>query len=151
MPPLRSRKDDILPLARMLLTEAARSMRRKLSGMSTAAADQLLRYSWPGNVRELANTMQRAAALALGERVELTDLPEEVRQAIPRGNGVAGPVRPLEEIEKDYILAALEQNGGNQARTAEQLRIGSATLYRKLKLYGLLHRQRAQLRAQAAL
>lgn len=150
VPPLRSRKDDILPLARILLTEAARSMRRKLSGLSTAAADQLLRYAWPGNVRELANAMQRSAALALGDRVEVTDLPEEVRHAVPRGNGVAGAVRPLDEVEKDYILAALEQNGGNQARTAEQLRIGSATLYRKLKQYGRLHRQRAELRAQAA-
>ena len=49
-----------------------------------------------------------------------------------------GAVRPLEQIEKEYILAALELNGGNQTRTAEELHIGSATLYRKLKAYGLI-------------
>ena len=49
-----------------------------------------------------------------------------------------GTVRPLDEVEKEYILAALSLNGGNQTRTAEQLKIGSATLYRKLKSYGLI-------------
>jgi DNA-binding NtrC family response regulator len=49
-----------------------------------------------------------------------------------------GTVQPLSEVEKEYILAVLELNGGNQTRTAEQLRIGSATLYRKLKKYGLI-------------
>jgi DNA-binding NtrC family response regulator len=49
-----------------------------------------------------------------------------------------GSIRPLDEVEKDYILAALERNGGNQTRTAEQLGIGSATLYRKLKSYGAI-------------
>jgi DNA-binding NtrC family response regulator len=49
-----------------------------------------------------------------------------------------GEVRPLEEIEREYILAALDLNGGNQTRTAEQLHIGSATLYRKLKSYGMI-------------
>jgi DNA-binding NtrC family response regulator len=49
-------------------------------------------------------------------------------------------VRPLEEVEKEYILAALEQNGGNQTHAARQLQIGSATLYRKLKRYGLIGR-----------
>jgi two-component system, NtrC family, response regulator HydG len=52
-------------------------------------------------------------------------------------------VRPLDEVEKDYILAALELNGGNQTHTAAQLRIGTATLYRKLKGYGLIGRKRA--------
>ena len=52
-------------------------------------------------------------------------------------------MRPLDEVEKEYILAALELNGGNQTHTAEQLRIGSATLYRKLKSYGLIGGKRA--------
>jgi len=57
-------------------------------------------------------------------------------------------VRPLDEVEKDYILAALELNGGNQTRTAEQLRIGSATLYRRLKSYGLIGDKRATRKPQ---
>ena len=121
-PPLRERRDDVLPLARVLLADAALRMKRKISGLSPAAADQLLRYEWPGNVRELENAMERAVALARGSRVELEDLPEEVRQAFPAPVATKGKVRPLEEIEKEYILAALELNGGNQTRTAEQLR-----------------------------
>ncbi|MBN1425953.1 helix-turn-helix domain-containing protein, partial [Candidatus Fermentibacteria bacterium] len=66
--------------------------------------------------------------------IELDDLPEEVRQAVPTPS-VSGPVKALDEIEKDYIMAVLEVNGGNQTRTAKQLGIGSATLYRKLKSY----------------
>jgi DNA-binding NtrC family response regulator len=91
-------------------------------------------------VRELENTMEYAVALARGRRVELEDLPEEIRQAFPKPVVGGGTVQPLSEVEKEYILAVLELNGGNQTRTAEQLRIGSATLYRKLKKYGLIGR-----------
>ena len=138
VPPLRERTDDILPLARLLLAESALRMKRKVSGFAPAVASQLLRYDWPGNVRELESAMERAVALSDGPRVELADLPEEVRQAVPVRLVTAGAVRPLEEVEKEHILASLEKNGGNQTRTAEQLQIGSATLYRKLKSYGLV-------------
>jgi len=142
VPPLRERRDDALPLARVLLADAALRMKRKISALAPGAADQLLRYDWPGNVRELENAMERAVALAHGSRVELEDLPEEIRQAFPNPVATKGKVRPLEQIEKEYILAALELNGGNQTHTAEQLRIGSATLYRKLKSYGSVRRKR---------
>jgi len=143
VPPLRERRDDVLPLARVLLADAALRMKRKIAGLAPAAADQLLRYEWPGNVRELENAMERAVALARGSRVDLEDLPEEIRQAFPTPVASSGRVRPLEEVEKEYILAALELNAGNQTRTAEQLRIGSATLYRRLKSYGLIAAKRA--------
>jgi two-component system response regulator HydG len=142
VPPLRERRDDILPLARVLLASSALRMKRAISGLSPGAADQLLRYRWPGNVRELENAMERAVALARGRRVELEDLAEEIRQATPRPLPTQGAVRPLEEVEKEYILAALEANGGNQTHTARQLEIGSATLYRKLKSYGLIGESR---------
>jgi len=142
VPPLRSRRADILPLARVLLAEAALRMKRKITDLTPRAADQLLRYEWPGNVRELENAMERAVALANGSRVELEDLPEEVRQACPRPVATGEAVRPLEEVEKEHILASLELNDGNQTRTAKQLQIGSATLYRKLKSYGLVSGRR---------
>ena len=138
VPPRRERRDDIFPLGRVLLADAALRMKRKISGLAPEAADQLLRHEWPGNVRELENAMERAVALARGSRVELEDLPEEIRQAMKALVTSNGKVRPLEDVEKDYILAALELNAGNQTHTAEQLHIGSATLYRKLKSYGLI-------------
>jgi two-component system response regulator HydG len=149
VPPLRERRDDVLPLARVLLAEAAVRMKRKVSGLAPAAADQVLRYPWFGNVRELENVMERAVALARGSRVELEDLPEEVRQASPGPIPTEGEVRPLEDIEKEYILAALQKNLGNQTRTAKQLRIGSATLYRKLKIYGSSGKRAARKRTRA--
>ena len=140
VPPLRERRDDILALARVLLADAALRMKRKVSGFAPDAADQLLRYPWPGNVRELENAMERAVALAPPgtSRVELLDLPEEVRQASPKPVANAETVLPLEEVEKEHILATLALNGGNQTHTAKQLQIGLATLYRRLKSYGLI-------------
>ena len=140
VPPLRERRDDILPLARVLLADAALRMKRKVSGFAPEAADQLLRYPWPGNVRELENAMERAVALSLPgtSRVELLDLPEEVRQASPKLVASPGASLSLEEVEKEHILATLALNGGNQTHTARQLQIGLATLYRRLKSYGLI-------------
>ena len=148
VPALRQRRDDILVLARVLLAQAGIRMKRSITGLTPAAADQLLRYSWPGNVRELENAMERAVALAYGTRVEPEDLPEEVREAMirPTATGSAfskdgatqqNNIRTLEDVAKEHILAALAMNDGNQTHTAEQLGIGSATLYRKLKSYGL--------------
>ena len=140
VPALRHRREDILPLARVLLAKSAAWMHRRISAFAPGVADQLLRYEWPGNVRELENAMERAAALAPKNRVEFEDLPEEVRQAFPVVAATPSCVRPLEAIEREYILAALEVNAGNQTHTADQLKIGAATLYRKLKRYGLVSR-----------
>lgn len=137
VPPLRDRRDDVLALARVLLADAAARMKREMTGFAPEAADLLMRYDWPGNVRELENAMERAVALARGSHVEVDDLPQEVRnlssQIPPSGAG-----RSLAQVERDCILAALEANCGNQIRTAAQLGIGTATLYRRLKSYGLI-------------
>ena len=138
VPPLRERRDDILPLGRLLLAESAVRMGRKISGLAPSAADQLLRYGWPGNVRELENAMERAVVLARGSRVEVEDLPEEIRRAAPKPVPIAETVQPLGLVEKAYILEVLELNGGNRTHTAQQLGIGSPTLYRKLKSYGII-------------
>jgi DNA-binding NtrC family response regulator len=138
VPPLRERRDDILPLARVLLADAALQMKRQLVGLSPAVAELLLRYEWPGNVRELENAMERAVALAQGSRVEEADLSEEIRDPHARPRVRLGEVLTLAEVEREHILAVLEVNDGNQTRTAEQLKIGSATLYRRLKKYGLI-------------
>ena len=135
VPPLRDRAEDVLPLARVFLAETARRMGRKVTGFTPRAADQLLRYPWPGNVREVQNAVEHAVALCAGSRVEVEDLPEELRSAMPRPRP-AGRARPLDEVEREYILAAVENAGGNRTRAAADLGIGLATLKRKLKRYG---------------
>ena len=135
VPPLRDRREEILPLARTFLAESAARMGRKVTGLTPQAANQLLRYRWPGNVRELENAMERAVVLARGSSIAIEDLPEEVGLAFPDAHA-PGEVRPLEDVERDYILAALRANDGNKTQAADQLKIGTATLYRKLKRYG---------------
>jgi two-component system, NtrC family, response regulator HydG len=136
IPPLRERRDDILPLARQFLATAIERARRKMCGLTPKAADQLVRYDWPGNVRELENAMERAVALSVGTQIQREDLPEEVRVALPAVYA-PGQVRTLDEVERDYIVAALQANDGNRTRTAQQLKIGIATLHRKIREYGL--------------
>ncbi len=134
IPPLRERREDILPLARQFLAQAIEHARRKMCGISPKAADQLVRHDWPGNVRELENAIERAVALSVGTQITPEDLPEEVRVALPAVYA-PGRVRTLEEVERDYILAALRSNGGNRTKTAQQLKIGIATLHRKIREY----------------
>ena len=134
VPPLRERREDVLLLARAFLGEAAQRAGRKPGTLTPKAANQLVRYSWPGNVRELENAIERAVVLASGSRIDVEDLPEEIGLALP-GAHAPGDVRSLADVERDYILAVLEAAGGNRARAAEQLEIGQATLYRKLKEY----------------
>jgi DNA-binding NtrC family response regulator len=135
VPSLRERQCDIVPLTRRFLVEAAARLHRPVEGLTPAAADQLVRYDWPGNVRELENAVERAVALALGPRIDVEDLPEEVRRArsavVPEGGS-----RRLADVERSLILTTLAQAGGNRAKAAELLGIGVATLYRKLKQYG---------------
>lgn len=134
LPPLRDRKDDILPLARTLLAESVQRTSSKITSFTPQAAKHLLNYHWPGNVRELQNVIEYAVALASGDRIEEGDLPEELRAVIPPPS-LSGTISRLDDVEKTYILSVLEQMDGNKAKTADALGIGIATLYRKLSAY----------------
>jgi len=135
IPPLRQRRDDILVLARHFLARSASRLRRKVSGLSPEAANHLLRYPWPGNVRELENTLERAVVLTRGSSIEPQDLPDELRGAAVTPVYSPANLRSLEEVERDYVLAVLEAVGGNKLKAAETLKIGTSTLFRKLKQY----------------
>jgi DNA-binding NtrC family response regulator len=135
VPPLRERRDDILPLARSLLAAVAERTGRNVTGFTPAAAQLLLTYPWPGNVRELANAVERAVVLARRRRVDVEDLPPEIGLAVPEPIA-AGDVRTLAQVERDYIASVLRAVGGNRAQAAAKLGIGAATLYRKLKCFG---------------
>jgi DNA-binding NtrC family response regulator len=132
VPPLRARREDILVLARQLLAGTAKRFGKKVPALTPDAANLLLQYTWPGNVRELENALERAVALAQSDRIGVEDLPPEVGSSAP-AVPAAGEIRTLEEVERDYIAAALRASGGNRAKAAEKLGIGAATLYRKLK------------------
>ena len=134
IPPLRERREDILPLARLFVAAIAARTGSKVTGFTPAAAQQLLRHHWPGNVRELENAVERAVVLARRQRIEIDDLPPEVGLAVP-DMITPGDIKPLADVERDYIGAVLRAVGGNRAQAAARLGIGPATLYRKLKHY----------------
>jgi DNA-binding NtrC family response regulator len=123
-----------MPLARLFLARIAERTGSKVSGFTPAAAQQILRYQWPGNVRELENAVERAVVLARRQRVEIDDLPPEIGLAIPEAIA-AEDIKPLADVERDYIGAVLRAVGGNRTVAAAKLGIGAATLYRKLKQY----------------
>jgi DNA-binding NtrC family response regulator len=135
VPPLRERRDDVLALARAFVAEAAERTGRRVTGLTPRAAQQLVRHDWPGNVRELENAIERAVVLAKGEVVDGEDLPEEIGLAVRAPAQDA--VQPLADVEREYILAVLRAEDGNRARAAARLGIGVATLYRRLKQYGV--------------
>ncbi|MEZ6187198.1 MAG: sigma 54-interacting transcriptional regulator [Planctomycetota bacterium] len=140
VPPLRARPDDVLPLARVLVQRIAARLGCPARDLSAAAADRLVGYPWPGNVRELENALERAVVVAGGERIEVQDLPPEVRAAAPAPAPAALPAaasgeRALADVVREHVLASLERHGGNRAETAAALGIGVATLYRHLRRY----------------
>jgi len=134
VPPLRERREDILPLAEQFLRADGHGEAR----LSPEAAQVLSSYGWPGNVRELASAMKHGAALATGAAIRPEDLPEELL----RGTGAVGPpespprdLRSLLAVEREHILRVLDACQGSQAEAARVLGIGRNTLWRKLRGY----------------
>jgi len=142
IPPLRQRREDILPLARRFLSELARETNRRVLGLSPQAEDALLEHSWPGNVRELRNVVERSLLLkGAGSLVEFRDLPPLQAIGGPEKRAEL-PDEPLPEAVRSYerslIVAALEQSGGVVSRAAEILGISRTNLHNKLAKHGLL-------------
>ncbi len=131
MPPLRSRREDIAPLAQAFLAEFNAKNHRNVT-LTQAALEALEGGPWPGNVRELHNVIERAFTLSDGEVIDVEQLQglEADIEAPRSGNR-------LEDYEKQAIQAALLKTGGNREKAAEILDIGVATLFRKLKKYEL--------------
>jgi two-component system response regulator FlrC len=136
LPPLRDRPADLLPIARALLVRIAADLKSTVPGLTKAAEQRLLAASWRGNVRELANALERAAILADGAAIDADHLWLDESAAPARGSSVQG-VKPLVDLERDAIIAALGQVDGNRRQAAELLGIGERTLYDKIKKYGI--------------
>jgi two-component system response regulator FlrC len=132
LPPLRERREDLLPLAEALLARISAELGRPPLKLDDLARRRILECAWPGNVRELANALERAAILAEADVVRGDDL--RISLSVP-ANGPAG--RTMLDIERDAIRQALDEAGGNRRRAAQRLGIGERTLYDKLKRYGI--------------
>jgi two-component system response regulator HydG len=135
IPPLRDRPEDLRALAHALLADRARHLQRAIGGYTPRAFRRILQYPWPGNVRELQNAIEHACVLAKRSDVDVDDLPPAVRDPFYASRFSDRPIRPLKDVEREHILAALAQTGGNRRLAAAQLKIGIATLQRKLRHY----------------
>ena len=143
LPPLRERGEDIPLLAQAFLREFAKENEKAVTGITPDGMETLLRYSWPGNVRELRTAIERAVVLTRGEKISARDLPPAVRQApaaagaTPAAGGSSGKPLNLREVEKDHIMRALKESGGNRTLAAKKLGMSRRNLHRKLHEYHL--------------
>ena len=137
LPPLRERREDIVPLANAFLKRFAAQANRILTGFSPAAADLLRRCDWPGNVRQLQNEVQRAVLMAEEKVIDASDLAVSPTAPVTSEANAAGNFTLMEAMERNTITQMLKETGGNKLETAKRLGIGRQTLYNKIRTYGI--------------
>jgi DNA-binding NtrC family response regulator len=140
LPPLRERTGDIPLLAKAFLKEFAAENNKNVNEFTPEALEALMNYAWPGNVRELRAAIEHAVVLTRGERIGLRDLPPAMRVASSGGSParlLSQPDLTVAQAEKQLILRALKECGGNRTEAAKKLGMSRRTLHRKLHLYAL--------------
>ena len=133
LPPLRDRREDIIPLANNFLRMHSQRYRKELAGFDETARERLLQHSFPGNVRELDHVIERAVLMARGSHLKAADL------GLTSGGGESKTLEDmsLEEVEAFLIRKALARNNGNARKAAEALGLSRSAFYRRLQQYGL--------------
>jgi transcriptional regulator with GAF, ATPase, and Fis domain len=137
LPPLRERKEDILPLAEAFLEEIGPTVGRPAAGISKQARDVLLAYSWPGNVRELRNAIERAIILADGGLITAEYLPGRPGNGRTAVSSEPLGAKALPEVERGLVESALKEARNNKTLAARLLGITRSQLYSRLQKYGI--------------
>ncbi len=135
VPPLRERREAIPALAQALLQRVAERCGKPAPTISPDAMTRLIDYPWPGNVRELQHVIESAIILVSGPRITVSDLPADLQA--PDGTAAAASSFDITRHERDLITQALVRFKGNRRRTAQALNISRATLWRKIRRYGV--------------
>ena len=133
LPPLRDRRDDIMPLANTFLAQHADHYRKQIGGFDETARERLLRHRFPGNIRELDHIVERAVLMTQDRQICAGDL------GLTNGGGESRNLEEmsLEEVEAFLIKKALARNDGNARKAAESLGLSRSAFYRRLQQYGL--------------
>ena len=132
LPALRERVEDLPPLVNFFIRKFATAMNKPFTGIEPGTIELLQKYPWPGNVRELQNAVERAMVIGSPPLIRSEDFPLGIASANPDPAPYA-----LDDMEKQHIARMLDQCGGNVSQAAQLLQIDRATLYNKIKKYGL--------------
>jgi len=150
VPPLRERREDIVPLAKHFLRLSAERLKKRVPALPQGAEEQLRSYPWPGNIRELQNVMERAAILARNGELDLSGMLSDARVSAPAPaeQTSATPAPSQEQPSKrnnasvQDIQSALDENNGNVSRAARALGLSRQALYRRMEKLGLQTKMR---------
>jgi Nif-specific regulatory protein len=143
MPPLRERKDDIVPLANSFIQRFSAELKKRIDGLEPDAQKLLMRYNWPGNIRELENAIERAMLLAEGRAIVADDLRlgETVSVGSGRDHGAIVKIPPtgvpLEDVERHALIEALKMSNWVQKDAAELLGISPRVMNYKIKILSI--------------
>ena len=142
LPPLRDRRDDIMPLANAFLKRFSAQANRSITSFKPDAIERLTAFDWPGNIRQLQNEIQRAVLLSEGNEIAAADLSitsvkSSAGAGASPGDESDSSFTLLEGVERNTIIQMLKETSGNKLETARKLGIGRQTLYNKIKAYGI--------------
>lgn len=140
LPPLRERKEDIIPLANHFLEKHNQRRLRALRGFSSRVKEIFQNYAWPGNVRELENVVERAVVIEDDDEVTISSLPSHIRGVSSQKDPINQEIKSLEQLEREHIINSLKATDGNRSKTARLLGIDRKTLYDKIKRYNIENR-----------
>ncbi|HPL15926.1 MAG TPA: sigma-54 dependent transcriptional regulator [Spirochaetota bacterium] len=137
IPPLRERKDDILPLALYFMNKYSKENSKAVNEITAEARSILESYQWPGNVRELENTISKAVIFESGNRLTPETFPERMLSSSNASSMSGEDLLTLEEVSRAYIIKVLEMTGGNKAKASEILGINRTSLWRMIQRLGI--------------
>jgi DNA-binding NtrC family response regulator len=144
LPLLRERKEDIPLLAKHFLNEFKRRGSKNIRGFTEATLDLLEQYEWPGNTRELKNVVERAVAFCRTEKIQIADLPQEIREICLKKKLIQNQIETLDDVlnsvEKEYLQKVLRVTQGRKGKAADLLGISRKTLWEKMKEHQLSYK-----------
>ena len=138
LPPLRDRKEDISLFVEHFISDTNGELNKNVKGVSDNVMEKLISHSWHGNVRELRNVIRRSVLLSKSEIINTIEIPNDIKFSSQESGSKSSSISDIKnELEKDIILKAIKDSGGNKTKAAKILDMNERTFYRKIKNLGI--------------